>query len=105
MQLEGKVAMIAGGIGGIGAETTKLFNEQGTRVLCTDIADGGEEFVSQFTAGVAFSRQDISEFDDWQRIIAHAEELFGPVSVLVNNAGIVGNLAAVQDVDDAESGA
>ena len=93
-RLEGKVAIITGGAGGIGAATGRLFCEAGARVVlvdldpaamaaaCADIRShvpGAQ--VSDFIADVGVEASAAN-------IVAHTKRAFGGIDVLVNNAGI-----------------
>ncbi len=49
----------------------------------------GQKVAAEIGGSAVFMQQDVSRATDWQRVISDAEKLFGPVSVLVNNAGIV----------------
>lgn len=89
--LEGRVAIVTGVAGGIGNAIARLFLEEGARVLLTDISSG--EWMNHFAtfAGrAACRRHDVSQRAQWQQIVADAEKELGPVSILVNNAGISG---------------
>lgn len=88
-RMEGKVAIVTGAAGGIGEATARLFAAEGARVVITDVqADKGEAVARDIGANACFMRQDVSKADDWARVIAETEKRFGPISALVNNAGI-----------------
>jgi NAD(P)-dependent dehydrogenase (short-subunit alcohol dehydrogenase family) len=93
MRLENKVALITGAAGGIGGESARLFAAQGARVVAVDInVAAGEESVRQIQAAggqAVFVRADVSQAADCRRMIAVAQEHFGKLDVLFNNAGIM----------------
>ena len=94
MRLSGKVAVISGGGGGIGAATTRLFCREGAKVLLVDAdRDALDAKASQLrqemeTAAIATALADIADEDQAGRAIATAIERFGSLDILVNNAAI-----------------
>lgn len=97
-RLVGKVAIITGAAGGMGAAEAVLFAEEGAKVVITDIQDGKlkgvvEDILNR--GGVATHMvQDVSSEQSWQHVVNKTVEIYGKVDVLVNNAGITGNLLA-----------
>lgn len=93
MRLQGKVALITGGGGGIGRETATLFAREGAQIVVVDVNDqAGEETVAatQALGGEAiYVRADVSRAADCEAMIAAAEERFGKLNILFNNAGIM----------------
>jgi NAD(P)-dependent dehydrogenase (short-subunit alcohol dehydrogenase family) len=93
-RLEGKVAIITGGAGGIGAATGQLFCEQGARVALVDVARETLAEVAQGIreqvpgADVLEIVADVEAEASAASIVARAIERFGDLHVLVNNAGI-----------------
>lgn len=88
-RLEGKVAIITGAAQGMGAAHAKLFIEEGAKVVITDLnKENGQALAVELGENAAFIKQNVASEDDWATVIAKAEEAFGPVNVLVNNAGI-----------------
>lgn len=87
-RLENVVAIVTGGASGIGRATVELMVDQGARVICTDIDETAAERIGDH-GRAAFIRHDVSVEADWARVVAFAEERFGPVNTLVNNAGII----------------
>lgn len=88
-RLEGKVAIITGAAQGMGAAHAKKFVEEGAKVILTDLnEEKGLAFAKELGENAVFVKQNVASEDDWKNVVAKAEEAFGPVNVLVNNAGI-----------------
>lgn len=89
-RLDGKVAIITGGARGQGAAEARLFAAEGARVLVADVLDDeGRAVAGEIGEAAAYVHLDVGDEAQWQAAVATAEERFGPVSVLVNNAGIL----------------
>jgi 3alpha(or 20beta)-hydroxysteroid dehydrogenase len=102
-RLEGKIAIVTGASRGMGASHARMFIAEGARVLLTDMrADVGEALAADLGDRAVFAEHDVTNADDWQRIVAIAEKHFGPVNILVNNAGILGPMAKTADVSEAD---
>ena len=93
-RLEGKVAIITGGAGGIGAATGALFCEQGCRVVLVDSdADAMQAAAAGIRAGVSGAQivpvvADVGREETAAHVVAEATKAFGALDVLVNLAGI-----------------
>lgn len=73
----------------MGASHVRLFAEEGAKVILTDInVEAGKALTEELGENVHFIKQDVTNENDWNNVITEAEETFGPVNVLVNNAGI-----------------
>ena len=92
MRLQDKVALITGAGSGIGREAALLFAGEGASVVVVDLAEtGGRETVASIeTAGgkALFVKADVSKADEAMAMMAAAEETYGKLNVLFNNAGI-----------------
>lgn len=89
-RLDGKVAIISGAARGQGAAEARLFVAEGAKVVLGDVLDEeGEAVASDIGDDAVFVHLDVTEESHWQALVAAAEERFGPVNVLVNNAGIL----------------
>jgi len=93
MRLEGKAAVITGAGNGIGRETALLFAAEGAAVAAVDL---NEEAVNSTVSDIIASGGtaipvvgDVSKDEDAAAMIAMAEEAFGRVDVVFNNAGIM----------------
>ena len=93
MRLENKVALITGAASGIGREAALLFAREGASVVVADVDDkGGQEtaeLIQRQQGKSAYVRADVSQAADCERMVAVAEEQFGKLNVLFNNAGIM----------------
>jgi 3(or 17)beta-hydroxysteroid dehydrogenase len=92
-RLSGKLALITGGAGGIGEATARLFKEEGARIVLADVAEEyGKKLARELEA--EFERLDVTDEGEWTQLVRHIEEQHGRISVLVNAAGVEGNLEA-----------
>ncbi|WP_149182734.1 glucose 1-dehydrogenase [Streptomyces sp. TRM49041] len=89
-RLNGTVALVTGGARGIGAAVVRLFAEEGARVVIGDVQEEeGAALAAELGEQARFQRLDVTGPDDWAAAVTAAENAFGPLTVLVNNAGIV----------------
>ena len=92
-RLEGKTALITGAASGIGMETAKLFASEGAKVLVVDVNDSeGEQTAAAIrdSGGEAlYQHADVSSSAETEAMIRKAEEEFGALHIIFNNAGIM----------------
>ena len=101
-RLDGKVAIVTGAARGQGEAEARRFVAEGAKVLLTDVLDEeGEAVAADLGDAAAYRHLDVTAEEEWVAAVADAEERFGPVTVLVNNAGIL-DFAPIekQDVDE-----
>jgi len=102
-RLTGKVAIITGASQGMGMAHARAFVEHGAKVILGDLNEkAGKALAAELGAGAIFVKQDVSRAEDWKTVLQKGEERFGTVNVLVNNAGILGPLAATTEMPEAE---
>lgn len=93
MRLANKVALITGAASGIGRETALLFAGEGAKVVAVDINDeGGHETVAMIEAqggAASYVHADVSQAAECEKMVRLAEETYGKLNVLFNNAGIM----------------
>jgi len=93
MRLTGKVALITGAASGIGRESALLFAREGAQVVVVDVNDAaGAETVTLVKAAggeAVYAHADVSQPAECENMVRVAEETFGRLSVLFNNAGIM----------------
>lgn len=73
----------------MGASHVRKFISEGAKVVFTDLnEEGGLALEKELGENAKFVKQDVSKSEDWAKVIEVAESTFGPVNILVNNAGI-----------------
>ncbi len=89
-QLEGKVAWVTGGSGGIGSATLRRFVEEGAAVVCADIDDeGGQKLVDELKSGggrASYSHCDVTDLAQVRASVDQAVDSHGRIDVIFNNA-------------------
>src|SRR3954453_6869983 len=89
MRLKDKVALITGAGSGIGREAALLFSAEGSAVVCVDVNDAAAgETAKQLKNSISI-KADVSKAADCERMVREAENAFGRLNVLFNNAGIM----------------
>lgn len=92
-RLEGKTAIVTGAASGIGRAAAIALADEGARVHVTDIDVRGVEDTAcmidtAHDGQVTYAMQDVTDEDHWEDVFDEAESVHGPVSILINNAGI-----------------
>src|SRR5258706_2264682 len=85
-----RTVIVTGGASGLGASHARGFVAEGANVVIADVLEQeGRMLADALGDHAIFSHLDVTSERDWAATVAAAENAFGPVSVLVNNAGIV----------------
>jgi len=97
-RLNGKVALISGASGGLGAAQARMIAAEGAKVFLGDLAPEGSEFrvplralcdeIKENGGEADYLQLDVTEESSWMAFVTTAEKRFGKVNVLSNNAGI-----------------
>jgi NAD(P)-dependent dehydrogenase (short-subunit alcohol dehydrogenase family) len=86
-RLEGKVCVITGAGGGMGADAAVRFTEEGAQIVVADVDGAAAKQVADQVGGLAV-QVDVADEASVQRMYLAAAERFGGIDVLYNNAGI-----------------
>jgi len=108
MKLKDKVAVITGGVSGMGRATVLRFLDEGARVVVADYnqQNGQETLKLVGNAGhadkVRFIRTDVAKEADVKAMIDCAVSEFGRLDIVFNNAGVGGVIGPVWDIEEEE---
>ena len=89
-----RVAVVTGGIGGLGTEICKYLARSGRQVVAADLASRSERIeafhadVAEFGDSIVFEPLNVADFEGCAALIQRVADTYGPVSILVNAAGI-----------------
>jgi NAD(P)-dependent dehydrogenase (short-subunit alcohol dehydrogenase family) len=98
-RLDGKVALITGGVSGIGLGAVELFVAEGAKVVAADIQDEkGRMLEQRFAGAVRYVRCDVTVEADIAAAVGLAQSEFGGLDVLFNNAGISDMMRAIAEI-------
>lgn len=96
-RVSGRVALVTGAAQGMGASHARVLAAEGARVVIADVNDdAGQSVADEIGANAVFVHLDVTDYSEWENAIRVADENFGGLDVLVNNAAIV-NFAPIQD--------
>jgi 3alpha(or 20beta)-hydroxysteroid dehydrogenase len=87
-KLDGRVVIVTGAARGQGEQEARLFRAEGAQVVVADVLDDqGRALAKELDA--LYVHLDVAEEQDWRAAVAAAEETYGHIDGLVNNAGIL----------------
>ncbi|MGI9366976.1 MAG: SDR family NAD(P)-dependent oxidoreductase, partial [Rhizobiaceae bacterium] len=92
-RLEGKVAILTGGAGGLGKAAAKLFANEGAKVLLSDLSeDACKEAVAEIgSENVSYFAGNVTSVEDNVAMAQAAVERYGGIDILFANAGVEGS--------------
>lgn len=99
--LKDKVALITGGVSGIGAGIVKKFIEEGCLVYIGDINDerGLEQELLYKHYQAKFVHLNVTDLENWKKVVSQIVEEKGHIDILVNNAGLSQSGASMEEMD------
>jgi 3alpha(or 20beta)-hydroxysteroid dehydrogenase len=87
----------------MGMAHARAFVAHGAKVILGDLNEkAGNALASELGSSAIFVKQDVARAEDWKAVLRAGEQRFGTINVLVNNAGILGTLAATIELSEAE---
>jgi NAD(P)-dependent dehydrogenase (short-subunit alcohol dehydrogenase family) len=101
-QMQGKVCVITGGAGSIGAASAKLLLAEGASVMLSDLSEPplkkiADAIGKESADRLAICTADVTKSDQVKNLIARTVSRFGKIDVLFSNAGNFGTVAPVTD--------
>lgn len=88
-RVQDKIIIVTGSAQGMGETHARRLLQEGAKVVLTDLnEEKGQALAKELGDNALFIKHDVTSESDWERVISQTEEHFGPVNVLVNNAGI-----------------
>ncbi len=102
-RLAGLTAVVTGGASGIGAATVRRFVEEGASVVIADLlGEQGTQLAAEVGDGAVFQRVDVTSEADIRAAVDLARSEFGRLDVMFNNAGIMGAVGSIAQLDIAD---
>lgn len=87
--IAGKIAIVTGAGGGIGAAVVRMLVQEGARVVAADVAAHGVQALARELPGVRAEALDVADSHAVDALIAAVERDWGPVAIGVNVAGVL----------------
>ena len=87
MRFDHRTVVVSGAAQGMGASHVRAFHDEGANVVIADVVSGAE-LAAELGDRALFVELDVTRAGDWDAAVQAAETKFGPIGVLVNNAGI-----------------
>jgi acetoacetyl-CoA reductase len=89
-----RVALVTGGIGGLGTEICKYLARSGHKVIAADLGARAERIAefraetTEFAQQIHFEPLNVTDLDACAAVVRQVEQTHGPIDILVNAAGI-----------------
>jgi 3alpha(or 20beta)-hydroxysteroid dehydrogenase len=99
--LADKTAIVTGAGRGMGASHARRFVAEGAKVALTDVNEAaGAALAEELGPNARFFSHDVTSAASWAKVVRQAEDAFGNITVLVNNAGVLGPVAKISDLTE-----
>ncbi|WAH37288.1 SDR family NAD(P)-dependent oxidoreductase [Alicyclobacillus dauci] len=100
-RLDDKVALITGAAQGMGASHARKFIKEGAKVILTDINEtGGSAIAEELGSNALFLKHDVTSKESWDQVVEKGISTFGEITILVNNAGVLGPIAKTDELSE-----
>lgn len=101
--LTGKVAIVTGGAQGLGAAIARRFAQEGASVMVADRDEAGASELAASLGGRGLARRvDVTRESDVAAVVADTVTELGGVDIMVNNAGVLGPVGSIIDVEESQ---
>lgn len=92
--------LVTGGTGGQGASHVRAYHEEGANVVIAAPSEGpGKELAAELGERALFARLDVTDEGTWAATVTETERHFGPIAVLVNNAGVQNPAVPIETIE------
>ncbi|KAK9265684.1 hypothetical protein L1049_007370 [Liquidambar formosana] len=100
-RLEGKVALVTGAASGIGEEAVRLFAENGAFIVVADVQDdlGHQVVASIGSEKISYHHCDVRDEKQVEETVNYTLEKYGSLDILFSNAGVIGPLNSILELD------
>ncbi|WP_113699923.1 glucose 1-dehydrogenase [Nonomuraea lactucae] len=99
-RFDNQTVLVTGGTGGMGSSHIQAYHREGANVVIGDVAnDIGRDLASRLGERALFVHLDVTNEDDWADAVDATASRFGPISILVNNAGIQNPAAPIEHTE------
>jgi len=101
MKLENKVAIVTGASSGIGLAISKIYLQEGAKVVFSDVNEiDGQGAVNNLGENAVFIKCDVSKVEEVNNLVKSTVEKYGRLDIMVNNAGIGALGGAIECADE-----
>lgn len=101
-RFDGWVGFVSGGARGMGASHVRGLVGEGAKVVFGDILDDdGKALEAELGDAAHYVHLDVTKDDDWKMAVESTEKMYGPINLLVNNAGVV-SFGPIDELDTNE---
>ncbi|MFJ7023023.1 SDR family NAD(P)-dependent oxidoreductase [Streptomyces sp. NPDC101117] len=99
-RFEGQTVVVTGGSGGMGSSHVRGYHAEGANaVIAGRDDDAGRDLAARLGQRALSVHLDVTNEDDWTALVREVEDHFGPITILVNNAGIQNPAALVEHTE------